>query len=131
MCSSDLRLIDRGWSVALLEADAVGAGQTIASQGIIHGGVKYALTGKAGRASATIAPMPGVWRACLNNEPGCDADLRAVRTLSEHQWIWTSGGVGAQLAGIAASRVIRANVERAAPDDRPPALRDAPRGVDV
>ena len=35
-----------GYQTILLEKDALGAGQTLASQGIIHGGTKYALTGK-------------------------------------------------------------------------------------
>lgn len=125
------RLRASGRSVLLLEARACGAGQTIASQGIIHGGVKYALGGAASRAAAAIARMPDVWRACLRDEPGRDLDLRAVRTLSEHQWIWSAGGVGSRLAGIAASKVIRANVERADDADRPAALRDAPRAADV
>lgn len=125
------RLRAQGWSVALLEARALGSGQTIASQGIIHGGVKYALTGKAGRASAMIAPMPEVWRACLENRPGCEIDLSAAKVLSEHQWIWTAGGVGARLAGAAASKVIRARAERVDADDRPAALRAAPRSVGV
>ncbi|HCC44093.1 MAG TPA: FAD-binding oxidoreductase, partial [Gammaproteobacteria bacterium] len=34
-------LVSRGYSVVLLEKEALGAGQTIASQGMIHGGVKY------------------------------------------------------------------------------------------
>ena len=49
----------------LLESEALGTGQTIASQGIIHGGLKYTLTGNLTGAAKAIAEMPGRWRACL------------------------------------------------------------------
>ena len=39
------RLRDEGNDAILLEADGLGAAQTLASQGIIHGGLKYALGG--------------------------------------------------------------------------------------
>src|SRR5262245_41436193 len=69
-----------GYSCVLVERQALGAGQTIASQGIIHGGVKYALAGAASRASRAIAQMPETWRACLAGEG--TMDLRGVRVLS-------------------------------------------------
>ncbi|MBT8429591.1 MAG: FAD-dependent oxidoreductase, partial [Gammaproteobacteria bacterium] len=40
------RLRQAGYRVALFERLAIGGIQSIASQGIIHGGTKYALTGK-------------------------------------------------------------------------------------
>jgi len=40
------RLIKQGFNAHLFECNQLGAGQSIASQGIIHGGTKYALTGK-------------------------------------------------------------------------------------
>ena len=52
----------RGYRVALLEADTVGGAQTLASQGMIHGGIKYALGGSLTGASEAIATMPGRWR---------------------------------------------------------------------
>ena len=39
------RLRKRGYSALLIESEALGSGQTICSQGIIHGGVKYSLQG--------------------------------------------------------------------------------------
>src|ERR1700733_7712281 len=55
----------RGARVLLLEADRLGAGQTIASQGIIHGGLKYTLQGGLTPSAMQIREMPGVWRDCL------------------------------------------------------------------
>ena len=37
----------------------------IASQGMIHGGVKYALSGAWGGGSDAISTMPDTWRDCL------------------------------------------------------------------
>lgn len=118
-----------GYSCLLIESRALGAGQTIASQGIIHGGVKYALTGAASAASRAIAEMPELWRASLEGRG--TVDLSGARVLSPHQYLWTTTGIGSRLVGVAASRAIRTPVERVAGDDRPEWLRAAPRGVDV
>ena len=54
-----------GYSVVLLEQEALGQAQTFASQGMIHGGIKYALGGFTTPASESIASMPETWRQCL------------------------------------------------------------------
>jgi len=90
-----------GYGVVLLEADGLGAGQTVASQGIIHGGLKYTLTGLASPAALPIREMPQIWRACLEGQRA--PDLRAVRRRADccHLWrtadlrSWT-GAVGAR-----------------------------------
>lgn len=124
------RLRAAGYRCVLVERAALGAGQTIASQGIIHGGIKYALTGTASSASRAIAEMPGIWRACLRGEGGEGMpDLRGVRVLSERQWLWTAGDVAARFAGAAASRVIRTEVRRVEASERPAWLAGAPRGL--
>jgi glycerol-3-phosphate dehydrogenase len=114
----------RGCDALLLESDALGSGQTIWSQGIIHGGMKYALTGEMTRAARAIAEMPGRWRDCIEGRG--ELDLTATDVLSPCQYLWTGRGVVGRLGAFAASRVLRAAprpVERA---DRPEALRDAP-----
>ncbi len=123
------RLRQLGYSAVLIEARALGSGQTIASQGIIHGGVKYALGGAAGRESAAIRDMPAIWRACLEGRG--EVDLSAARALSERCYLWTTPGFGSRLMGLAASRAIRATPDRVEIDDRPAVFRDAPKSVDV
>ncbi len=117
------RLRKEGYSCLLLESNALGAGQTIASQGIIHGGIKYALTGQQSAASKAIAEMPGIWRACLKGEG--EVDLRGVQVLSEHQYLWTVPGLLGRLGGFAASASMRAGVDRVPQELRPEFLRDA------
>ncbi|MGB5600120.1 MAG: FAD-dependent oxidoreductase, partial [Thiothrix litoralis] len=82
---------------ALLVSDELGKGQTIASQGIIHGGTKYALTGKLTGATLAIGDMPRLWRAALNGESA--VDLSRVNILTESQLLWTSGGIGSRMTG--------------------------------
>ncbi|MBX3404929.1 MAG: FAD-dependent oxidoreductase [Phycisphaeraceae bacterium] len=123
------RLRSLGFACVLVESAALGAGQTIASQGIIHGGLKYALDGQVGSAASAIAAMPEVWRACLRGDAGAPVDLRGVPVLSDHYYYWTSPGVMSRLAGAGASKVMRTAVERVPAAERPAALRDAPTGM--
>lgn len=124
------RLMREGYQCLLLTDAGLGAGQTIASQGIIHGGIKYTLgLAEPGEASRRIAEMPGIWRACLEGRG--EVDLRAARELSPRQYLWTTPGLISRIAGFGASRVIRTAVERLDPGERPPVFAGAPRGVDV
>jgi glycine/D-amino acid oxidase-like deaminating enzyme len=123
------RLRAAGYSAVLVERSALGEGQTIWSQGIIHGGIKYALGGEATAASKAIAGMPAIWARCLEGEG--EFDLSAVRPYAPGQYLWTTPGLISRLAGMAASVAIRTSVQRVEASERPPALRDAPRGVDI
>jgi glycine/D-amino acid oxidase-like deaminating enzyme len=123
------RLKRIGFECVLVESHALGSGQTIASQGIIHGGLKYALDGQVGSAASSIAAMPDMWRSCLTGAKDAPVDLRGVPVLSEHYHYWTSPGVMSRLAGAGASKVMRTAVERLSPADRPGPLRGAPTGM--
>ncbi len=123
------RLGREGFSCVLVEPDALGAGQTVASQGIIHGGLKYALDGRVGGAAASIAAMPEVWRSCLAGGQDAPVDLRGVPVLSEGYYYWTSPGVMSRIAGLGASKVLRTGVERVSGEGRPGVLRGASTGM--
>ena len=99
------RLRAAGYAAALIETDRIGAGQTRCAQGIIHGGTKYALTGKIGGASETIAAMPAFWRACLAGEG--EVDLRGVHVLSDHQYLWSTGAITSRMSAFFASHAMR------------------------
>ncbi|MGD8595089.1 MAG: FAD-dependent oxidoreductase, partial [Gammaproteobacteria bacterium] len=77
-----------GFNAVLLEANALGAGQTLYAQGIIHGGIKYALTGKLSDSSKAVAQMPGLWRECLQGKG--EIDLSTVQILSPYQYLWST-----------------------------------------
>jgi hypothetical protein len=72
-----------GYDAHLFESGEMGAGQTIASQGIIHGGMKYALAGIMEPQAKTLGAMPNRWRECLRGNG--EIDLRNVDVLCESQ----------------------------------------------
>lgn len=122
------RLKSEGYRCLLLTDAPLGAGQTIASQGIIHGGIKYTL-GESSDAGRRIAEMPDIWNACLRGEG--EIDLRDARILSPHQHLWTTPGLLSRIAGFGASKVIRTAVAKLSPEDRPPVFAGAPRNIDL
>lgn len=117
------RAKNAGFSVALFESNALGSDQTLASQGMIHGGMKYTLAGALTGASEAIAEMPRHWRACLCGEG--DVDLRHTRILSDHFFMWSGDDLGSKLTSFLASKITRGRVEPVHPDRRPPLLRHA------
>lgn len=94
-----LWILDRlrwdGWDAVLLEKDALGAGQSGHSQGILHGGGKYALLGDRGNleAARSVARMPSVWAAALQGKEG-GPDLRAAKVLADRCVLWLPKGAG-------------------------------------
>ena len=117
-----LRARAAGHSALLLESRALGGVQSIASQGIIHGGTKYALGGRLSEAARAIGEMPGRWRACLAGRG--ELDLAGVRLLSSHQYLWSPGGVASALAGFFASRAMRSRVTQVSVGELPPPFDD-------
>lgn len=111
------RLRSMGYSTLLIERGALGGGQSGKSQGIIHGGTKYALHGKLTQAAEAISAMPGRWRACLNGDG--ELDLRGVRLLSEHHYLWSPGSLISNLAGFFASKALRGRVDAVKGHDLP------------
>jgi FAD dependent oxidoreductase len=76
-----------GYFAILLEATALGAGQTIQAQGIIHGGGKYALQGVRDFAAVrATSEMPNRWRRCLSG--AWEPSLAGVQVLSQQCYLW-------------------------------------------
>jgi glycerol-3-phosphate dehydrogenase len=112
------RLRNAGYSALLFETGALGGGQTIASQGIIHGGAKYALTGNLSDSAKAIGDMPRIWRDCLAGDG--ELDLRPVRVLSDHQYLWSTENLVSRMAGFFASKAMRSRMLAVRGEDRPP-----------
>ena len=108
----------RGYTAVLIECTAFGDGQTIRSQGMIHGGLKYALSGSLTTASEAIATMPDRWRACLSGSG--DVELRGVRVSADRCHLWSPDeSMLGRLGGFLASRALRGRVRRLEPRDHP------------
>ncbi|WP_339669177.1 FAD-dependent oxidoreductase [Dasania marina] len=114
------RLCSQGYNAILFEQGDVGGAQTIASQGMIHGGIKYALSGALSGASEAIADMPEHWRRCLRGEG--DVDLRNTKVLSDHFYLWSTASIASKFTSFFASKLTRGRVEKARREDYPAAF---------
>lgn len=115
------RLRQRGYGALLIENRALGAGQTLGAQGIIHGGAKYHFGGQTSALATAIAAMPERWRQCLNGTG--ELDLRTAGLLSEQQYLWATHAPGAWLTAFFASRLMRARMAKITASEYPSALR--------
>ena len=77
------RLRALGYDAHLFEPRALGGQQSIASQGIIHGGMKYALNGLRGKQDTSLSKMPDRWEACLLGRG--ELDLTNARVVQKYQ----------------------------------------------
>lgn len=111
------RLRQVGFSAVLFESNALGGVQSMASQGIIHGGAKYALSGNLTESARAIAEMPAIWKSCLRGEG--ELDLSAVKILSEHQYLWSTTSLVSRMAGFFAGKMMRSRMAQVAEGDRP------------
>ena len=117
-----------GYGAVLLESHRLGSRQTLASQGMIHGGLKYALGGVPSRASETIAGMPERWRACLEGQG--ELDLAGLEPLSEHTYLFAEQGGLGPLSAFLASKVLQSGAQRLRPEEYPELLRsEAFKGI--
>lgn len=125
-----LWLIDRlrtlGYDAVLLEHKALGSGQSIASQGMIHGGMKYALGGQLTGAANAIADMPAWWRRCLAGKG--DVDLRGTRVLSEAYYLWPRESLRSRLNAFLGSKAVRGRVDAVDATEMPAFLRGRIQG---
>lgn len=114
------RLLAAGYEAALFESHALGGEQTLASQGMIHGGIKYTLAGSLTGASEQLADMPRYWRACLAGDG--PVDLSHTRILSEHFYLFSSGGMTDGISAFLASRLVHGRSQPVKAGQRPAPL---------
>lgn len=118
------RLVDAGYDAALIEKDTLGGEQTLASQGMIHGGQKYAITGQVTDHARSIAAMPARWDACLNGSG--DIDLSSTKPLSPSQIMWPAGGMLSEMAIFAAAKLVQDETVKLDKQEWPEALKSNP-----
>lgn len=111
-------LRDAGFGVAVFTNADWGAGQTLAAQGVIHGGLKYALGGKLTDSSEALAAMPGRWRQSLAGKG--EIDLRGVTVLSPSQILWSLPQVLSKVVAFFGSQSLRNRAGALAREDYPP-----------
>ena len=122
--AAGLWLLDRlsrdGHHVLLLEARSLGSGQTVASQGIIHGGLKYTLSGLLTKSAKNIREMPNVWRDSLLGKS--TPNLTRTRVRSDCCYLWQTDSLTSRAGMIGARIGLRIKPETISMDERPDAL---------
>ena len=111
------RMQNEGYRPILFETEALGGRQTLSSQGIIHGGLKYALNGSLNKAAQSVANLPNRWRRCLNGNG--EVDLTGVELLNEHYYMWSHGSLRSKLKGYLGSKSLRGKVTNLPKDSYP------------
>ena len=117
------RLRLEGYQAILIESNNLGGGQTLSSQGIVHGGLKYALAGSLSNAANTIAAMPARWRSCLTGEDA--VDLTGVKVLSENYYMWSESSFRSKLKAFLGSKSLVGRVQNVHKNDFPPVFANA------
>lgn len=116
-------LLNKGYNAVLLEDGALGGQQTMASQGVLHGGLKYALNGVLNDASETIGEMPARWAAALDGKG--EIDLSGVEILSPCQFLWPVGSLTSRVAAFFASKTLESRSAALDRADYPPLFADS------
>ncbi|MEH6580552.1 MAG: FAD-dependent oxidoreductase [Halioglobus sp.] len=116
------QLRNKGYNAVLFEQESLGSYQTIGSQGMIHGGIKYALGGALSGGSEAISSMPDIWRQCLHGEG--KVDLRASTVLSKDFYLWSSSSLQSRLSSFFASKMLRGRVDKLNEDEYPVPFRN-------
>ncbi len=113
-------LRQQGYGAVLLEAGRLGGTQSLASQGIIHGGTKYTLEMSVNSAAEALTEMPEVWRAALAGRAG--PDLRAAKVAADRHLMWIPRQFAGGMMSFFAAKAMRGKVE--ALKERPPPFDD-------
>lgn len=111
------------YNACLIESRALGTGQTIASQGIIHGGAKYALLGRLTHSARTVRQMPGRWRDALAARG--ELDLSGAVVASQSHCLFSTGAVASGVAAFLASSAMSSRARHLSRDESPEVLRDS------
>lgn len=112
------RLNKMGFHALLLENETIGNAQTLSSQGIIHGGAKYALNGILSKATQAIGGMPARWQSCISGQG--DVDLSAVKVLANHQLMWSKDQLSSKMLSFFASKALASRMQSVSSSERPP-----------
>ncbi len=106
-----------GYDCILIEKDQLGSGQTLQSQGIIHGGLKYALGGNLNAESDAIKEMPDRWRKLLAGEE--TVDLSNTKVIAKTQHMWSAGKLASKFTSFFASKLVRGRIDKLKKDQMP------------
>lgn len=113
------RFSKAGYNSLLLETDAIGGQQSIASQGILHSGLKYTLAGKVNKLAQSISAMPDRWRAAMQHYSGAEVDLTRAAMMAPSQLLMIPDGFMGGLIKIVTEKTLGNGVTDIPRDDWP------------
>ncbi|MCH9653784.1 MAG: FAD-dependent oxidoreductase [Planctomycetes bacterium] len=119
----------RGYRCLLLEAFELGSGQTIASQGIIHGGLKYTLQGMLTGSAQRIREMPLIWKNCLSGEQRPDLSQTEIR--SNCCYLWRTDSLSSRLGMFGAKMGLHVVPKKLAKEETPEVLANCPGSIAI
>jgi glycine/D-amino acid oxidase-like deaminating enzyme len=106
-----------GYSVLLCEKNSLGGGQTIYAQGMLHGGLKYTISGKATEGATSSAKMPEIWEECLSGNG--IIDLTKTKVLKRGQVFWAPGKISGAFKNNMATKLLSGEAHKAQEADWP------------
>ena len=111
-------LLDKsGYEVVVLEKETVANNQTIASQGMIHGGAKYSLDGALTKATISISDMPNIWNDALNGNGKVNLSKSKIHT--SHQILWSADTIHSKLLSFFGSKAMSSKMILIDKDEHP------------
>lgn len=129
--ATGLWLLDRlrreGRSAILVEANALGTGQTIAAQGILHSGLKYSLQGLLTASARQAREMPNLWRKCL--EGSLEPDLSQTIVRSQSFYLWGTNSASSKLGMLGARLGLQVTPKAVSPHNAPLLLQGCPGAI--
>lgn len=129
--ATGLWLLDRlrrdGRSALLVESNALGTGQTIAAQGILHSGLKYSLQGLLTASARQAREMPNLWRKCLEGES--QPDLAQTEVRSQSFYLWGTNSASSKLGMLGARLGLQVTPKAVSPHNAPDILRACPGAI--
>ena len=111
------RLQSLGFSSVLIDVNPIGTGQTLSAQGIIHGGIKYSLSGTLSPSANAIAGMPQCWRDCITGNGVLNLSQSTV--LAEYQYLWSEPSLASKVTGFFSSKAVRGKMTSIAKPNAP------------
>lgn len=112
----------------LLEKNALGSGQTLKSQGVIHGGLKYSLNGILSNDTQAIEDMPNIWQQSLNGTLNNKSNIKYVnlqdaKILATSQYLFSTNTLAAKISNFFTSHLLQSKTDKANTDELPQILK--------
>lgn len=110
-------LLGRNYSALLVESKALGTGQTVASQGILHSGFKHSAVGRKDAFVNNLRSMLSLWRECLDGMR--QPDLHLVARRSEYCCVWRTDTIASYMGQLGARLGLQGGMEIVARENIP------------